>query len=151
MVEFVSYLITNYGLLGLFITSFVSFSIFPIPPIEVFIVLSLNFFNPYIVFFTTLVGSTFGSILNYFIGIKGIRRFVNKSSKKERKAEKVFKKWGPMSIVLFGWMPIIGNPLVIIAGTLRMNFWKLVLYSTIGKIWYFILVIWFGSFFIPLF
>tara|TARA_Y100000310_G_scaffold341787_1_gene442106 strand:- start:8722 stop:9177 length:456 start_codon:yes stop_codon:yes gene_type:complete len=151
MAEFISSLITNYGLFGLFITAFISYSIFPIPPIEVFIVLALNFFNPYTVFFTALLGATFGSILNYFIGIKGIRRFINKSSKKEKKAERLFDKWGPISIVLFGWLPIIGNPLIIIAGTLKMNFWKLLVYSILGKIWYLILVIWFGSFLNSLF
>ena len=152
MTEFVSSLIANYGLLGIFIATFVSYSIFPIPPIEPLIVLALNFFNSYLVFIASILGATSGHILDYIIGLKGIRMFLmRRYPKTEEKARRLFIKLGPMSIVLFSWMPLIGNPIIIIAGSLKMNFWKFLFYSTVGKVWYFILVIWFGNFFISLF
>lgn len=145
MVQLIVSLIDNYGLFGILIGTFLSYSILPVPT-DVVIVLGVNFFNPYVVLFMSLLGSTLGSTLNYFIGLKGIRIFfIKRSSKKEKKAENMFNKWGPISIVLFGWLPFIGNPLVVIAGILKMNFWKFLVYSTLGKIWYFILLIWFGS------
>ena len=145
MVQFLTSLIENYGLLGIFIGTFLSYSILPLPS-EPILILGINFFNPYAVLFVSLLGSTLGSISNYFIGLRGIRTFlIKRASKKEKKARKLFKKWGPISIVLFSWLPIIGDPLFIIAGTLKMKFWKFLLYSTLGKLWYFILLIWFGS------
>jgi len=151
MVQFLSSLIENYGLLGIFIGTFLSYSILPLPA-DALIVLGVSFFNPYAVLFVSLLGSTLGSISNYFIGLKGIRTFLKKRySKKEKRAGKMFRKWGPVSIVLFSWLPIIGDPLFVIAGTLKMNFWKFLLYSTLGKIWYLILLIWFGSFLTSLF
>ncbi len=140
-------LITDYGLASIFIAAFLSYSIFPIPPIEPLIILSLKHFNAYTILITSILGSTFGSILNYIIGLKGIRVFLlKKFSKTEKKARKIFEKFGPTSIVLLGWAPVVGNPLVIVAGTLKMKFWKFLIYSTLGKIWYFIFVIWFGSY-----
>ena len=50
MAQFVISLIENYGLWGVFIGTFLSYSIIPIPT-DIAIVLSLKFFNPYIVFF----------------------------------------------------------------------------------------------------
>ena len=144
MTQFIVSLIDNYGIWGILISNFLSYSILPFPS-DAVIVLGVNFFNPYTVLFTSLIGSTLGSISNYFIGLKGIRIFfIKRLSKKEKKAEKLFNRFGPVSIVLFSWLPIIGDPLIIAAGTLKMKFWKFLLFSTLGKLWYFILLIWFG-------
>ena len=129
MVQFVVSLIDNYGLFGILIGTFLSYSLLPVPA-DAVIVLGVNFFNPYVVLFTSLLGSTLGSMLNYFIGLKGIRVFlIKRSSEKEKKVKKLFNKWGPISIVLFSWLPIIGDPIFVVAGTLKMKFWKFLLYS----------------------
>ncbi|MCK4589500.1 MAG: DedA family protein [Nanoarchaeota archaeon] len=136
-------IIITYGLLGLFINVFLSYSILPsltaLP-----VVAAVNFFNPWIVFFVSLVAATFGSITNYYIGAKGIRRFLPEN-KKLKNAEKRIDKWGPLGLALLSWLPIVGDPLIIAAGLLKMDFWKFLLYSTIAKIWYLGLIIFFGN------
>ncbi len=144
MYEFIEVLIINYGLIGILIGTFLSYSILPLPT-DAVIVLGVSFINPYAVLFASLLGSTLGSVSNYFIGLKGIRTFlIKRSSKKEEKAQRLFRKWDSISLVLFSWLPFIGDPLFIIAGTLKMKFWKFLLYSTLGKLWYLSLLIWFG-------
>jgi len=144
MTQFIASLIDNYGLFGILLGTFLSYSLIPLPS-DPIIVLGGNLFNPYSVLFVSLLGSTLGSTLNYYIGLKGIRTFfIKHPSKKGKKAEKLFDKWGPKSIVFFSWVPFIGDPLFVIAGTLKMKFWKFLLYSTLGKLWYFIFLIWFG-------
>jgi membrane protein YqaA with SNARE-associated domain len=144
MLEYGSYFIEGYGLLGVLVGTFLSFSVLPVPTDPV-IIAAVGYFNPLLVFFVAMVGSTLGSITNYYIGLKGVRFFLrNKNSKNERKAERIFEKWGLFGLIFFSGLPFIGDPLIILAGTLRVGFWKFLFYTTLGKIWYFVLLIWFG-------
>ena len=85
MVQFIASLVDNYGLFGILIGTFLSYSILPLPT-DAVIVLGVNYFSPYAVRLFALLGSTLGSMMNYFIGLKGIRLFfIKQSSKKEKK------------------------------------------------------------------
>ncbi|MBI5804009.1 DedA family protein [Candidatus Pacearchaeota archaeon] len=133
----------QYKLLGIFLSSFLSYSIIPFPA-EASVLLGLEFSGPLLVFFVVLFGSTLGSITTYLIGYGGVRRFVGTGKKRERWAEKIFDRYGPISLLTLAWLPIIGDPLILLAGTLELNFWKFLVYTTVGKIIYFVLIIWFG-------
>src|SRR3989338_458064 len=133
----------NYGLLGIFISSFLSYSIIPFPA-EASIFTGLSFAGPYIVVLIVFAGSTLGSITTYYLGYKGVRRFVSSEKKRDKWAEKLFDRYGPLSLLTLSWLPLIGDPLILLAGTLELNFWKFLIYTTIGKVIYFILLIWFG-------
>jgi len=70
------------------------------------------------------VGNTLGSILNYWLGLKGeayLERKGHVSVEKMEKARGFFAKYGGWSLLL-SWVPIIGDPLTFIAGVLRYNF-----------------------------
>ncbi|MBI2134724.1 DedA family protein [Candidatus Woesearchaeota archaeon] len=147
MLQYVTNLMIDYGILGIIISTFLSFSVLPLPS-DAAILLAANYFDPYTLLFASLIGSSLGSIVNYYIGLKGIRVFfIKKPSRKQKKAEAIFDRWGGLSLLLLSWLPFIGDPLIVIAGTLRMKFWKFLFYSTLGKLWYFIVLIWFGSLF----
>ena len=145
--QIVKSLVKKYGLQGLFSAQLLSYSILPFPPEPPIVLSVLLGLNPLAVLVVSLLGATIGSILTYLIGLKGIRGFlVKRSPEKEEKARKFFEKWGPLSLVLFSWLPILGDPLIIVAGTLKMNFWKFFGYSTLCKLWYFMIWTWFGDF-----
>ncbi len=81
------------------------------------------------------IGNTLGSIFNYFIGIKGIDYLLDRgklSYKSYERSERVFLKWGGWSLLL-SWMPIIGDPITLIAGALRYPFVKFVIIVSISK------------------
>ena len=143
MVIFDQVFLNKYGLLGLLITTFISYSIIPVPS-EAVILASLVLFNPFYTFIFTLIGSTLGSITNYHIGHKGIKRLLKKESKISQKARKIFRKHETLSILLLSGFPLIGDPLIVLAGSLEMPFWKFFIYSTINKIIYFSVLIIFG-------
>ncbi|MEK6925834.1 MAG: VTT domain-containing protein [Nanoarchaeota archaeon] len=144
MVDIALAFFNELGLLGVFIVTFLSYSIIPFPS-EFSIVAASWFFKSGYVLLFALAGSILGSLSSYYIGYKGIRRFFpKKGSKALGKVEKIVDKYGPLSLFLFGWLPFIGDPLIIIAGSLRMNFWKFLVYSTLARAIYFIIVIWFG-------
>ena len=73
--------------------------------------------------FATL-GNTLGSILNYWLGLKGeayLERKKYLSKEKMVKARSFFDKYGGGTLLL-SWVPIIGDPLTFIAGVLRYDF-----------------------------
>lgn len=124
----------KYGLVGLLFITTLSSSIVPFPS-EPAIVLAATIYNPVLVFVISLIGYVIGGITNYYIGLKGLHNFfVRRSPKDEKKAQRLFDKWGPAVLIIAPWIPFIGDPLLIIAGVLKMRFKKFILYSTIGKI-----------------
>jgi len=73
--------------------------------------------------FATL-GNTLGSMLNYWLGLKGEAYLETKghlSVEKMYKARGLFSKYGGW-VLLLSWVPIIGDPLTFVAGVLRYNF-----------------------------
>lgn len=147
MNEVATTLIMKYGLIGVFITTLVSYSIIPFPS-EAAIIAATFFLNPIYVGLFAFAGGTIGSLTNYYIGKKGIRKIVKekyKETKWKEKAKKIFSKFGPASIILFSNFPLIGDPLMIIAGSFDMKIIKFLIYSSISKIIYIILVISLGK------
>ena len=133
------------GLVGLFFGLFLSYSIIPLLS-DAAILIAAAVYNPITLFIITFISATLGSITSYYIGLKGIRFFVKKNMhpKNEKRARKFFRKWGPMSLLLLSWTPMLGDPLIIVAGTLKMGFWKFLLYTSISKVVYFVVLIWSG-------
>jgi len=70
------------------------------------------------------VGNTLGSMLNYWLGLKG-EKYLEKrghpSVEKMAKARDFFSKYGGWTLLL-SWVPIIGDPLTFITGVLRYDF-----------------------------
>ena len=135
--------LNKYGLIGLLIINFIAYSIIPFPS-EAAIIASLIIFNPFQVFIVSLIGSTLGGITSYYIGHKGIKRIFKRKSKINKKAKRIFKKYGSLSILLFSSLPIIGDPLIVLAGSLEMPFWKFSAYSLINRIIYLSIMVIFG-------
>jgi membrane protein YqaA with SNARE-associated domain len=70
------------------------------------------------------VGNTLGSMVNYWLGLKGETYLESKghlSAQKMEKASAFFAKYGGWSLLL-SWAPVIGDPLTFIAGVLRYDF-----------------------------
>jgi membrane protein YqaA with SNARE-associated domain len=92
----------------------------------------------YIVWLLWLVGSvgnTLGSMVNYWLGLKGESYLENKgylSQKKMDQARDSFDKYGGWTLLL-SWMPIIGDPLTFIAGVLRYKFRWFVVVVAVAK------------------
>ncbi len=81
------------------------------------------------------VGNTLGSIINYFIGKKGIELLVknkNISPKRLHQTHKIFDKYGGYSLLL-SWLPIIGDPITLIAGALKYDLKKFIFIVMVAK------------------
>lgn len=87
-------------------------------------------------------GNILGSCINYGLGHWARDYIENKyhTNRSWQKANDWFQKYGRWSLLL-AWLPVIGDPLTLIAGISRINFrWFLILVS-IGKILRYLLLL----------
>lgn len=84
-----------------------------------------------------VTGNVLGSVANWIIGRflsqLSTRKWFPISTKRYEQAGEWFNKYGKWSL-LFAWLPVIGDPLTIVAGGLRVPFGIFVILVTIGKI-----------------
>ena len=82
-------------------------------------------------------GNVLGSVVNWALGsysrnITKEKWFPFKETQIERSSE-WFRKFGKWSL-LFAWVPIVGDPLTLVAGILRVKFFDFIILVAIGKI-----------------
>ena len=121
--------------LTLFISAFISATLFPLGS-EALLVYNINegYNLVYLLAFAT-VGNVLGSLLNYFIGLKGEEYLEKKSYLKEEKIKRYkefFDKYGAYSLLL-SWAPVIGDPLTLIAGVFKYDLKKFLFLVFIAK------------------
>ncbi|MGM0541382.1 MAG: YqaA family protein [Pseudomonadota bacterium] len=125
------------GYFGLFLSAFLAATILPLSSELVLTLLLVNGLNPNLLVAVATVGNVLGSVVNYAIGFWGslfvVRKLFKSSEQRFEKSKKHFAKYGIWSL-LFAWVPIIGDPLTVIAGVLRVNLWIFLLLVTIGKL-----------------
>ncbi len=138
-------ILSEYGYLGLFLSSFLAATILPFSSEVVLGLLLSNDFTPVLTIFVATTGNVLGSIVNYCLGLLGSQILLNKllriSANEMEKAENRFRKYGVFSL-LFAWVPIIGDPLTIAAGILKVNFVLFLFLVTMGKFIRYVFVAW---------
>ena len=82
------------------------------------------------------LGNVLGSLVNWLLG-RSIERLRNKrwfpvSAQQLERAQRRYHRFGRWSLLL-SWVPIIGDPLTVIAGTLREPLWSFLLLVTLAK------------------
>ncbi len=128
---------TEFGYLGLFCASFLAATILPLSSEVVLSFLLLNDLNPIILVSIATFGNVLGSFANYAIGFWGSIFFIKKvlkvSDNEFNKAKQRFKQYGIFSL-FFAWIPVIGDPLTIVAGVLKINILTFFILVTSGKL-----------------
>jgi len=134
---------SEFGYIGLFIAAFLAATILPLSSELVLSALLLNGLTPTLLVMSATVGNVLGSLLNYALGywasMGTIQKWLNLSDSDFLKAKARFTQYG-LGALLFSWVPIIGDPLTIIAGILRIRLlWFICLVST-GKLFRYIII-----------
>ena len=83
------------------------------------------------------LGNILGSCVNWYLGLK-IEQFKDKkwfpvSEVKLNQAQNIYHKYGFWSLLL-SWVPIIGDPITLIAGLMKENFIRFLWVVSIAKI-----------------
>lgn len=119
----------------LFISAFISATLFPLGSEALLIYDIKEGYNIYFLIIIATIGNSLGSILNYFLGLKGEEYLVEKKILNEKmilKLKTYFDKYGFVCL-LFSWLPIIGDPLTFVAGILKYDLKKFIIIVTIAK------------------
>ena len=119
----------------LFITALISATLFPLGSEALLLYDIKQGYNIYLLLFFATLGNSLGSVINYFLGLKGEGYLINKNLLSEKyilKAKNYFDKYGGFSI-LFSWLPIIGDPITFVAGVLKYDFKKFLILVIVAK------------------
>lgn len=124
--------VNNYGVLSLFITSFIAATIVPASSAAILLAALAAGAQPIPALIACSVGNSLGCAANYWIGRLIGKPLIPKlrKSKNGRKAIRYVKKYGTYSL-LISWTPFLGDPITIAAGIFRISFLKfsLIVYS----------------------
>lgn len=124
------------GHAGLFIAAFLAATILPLSSEIVLSALLISGLSPASLVVTATIGNVLGSLVNYALGYWAskslIQKWLNMSEAEFIKAEQRFVKYGLFSLC-FAWVPVIGDPLTVMAGILRIRLLWFVLLVTAGK------------------
>ena len=124
--------------ISLFVISFLAATILPLSSeLTLLGLLSKGYYSPFILIVIASLGNILGSVFNWLVGAH-LFKYINKKwfffkKKQITNASKRFKRFGVWSL-LFAWIPVIGDPLTLVAGILRVNFLLFLVLVTIGKI-----------------
>ena len=82
------------------------------------------------------LGNTLGAVVNWMIGCK-LTKFVTKLKKiqvssSHQRVEGWYQKFGQWTLLL-SWLPIIGDPITVIAGIFKIPFRKFLLFVALAK------------------
>ena len=122
----------------LFIISFLAATILPLSSELVLSTMLLtDSFDKYLLLVVASFGNILGSSVNWYLGKKILifkdKKWFPANERQIAKGEIYFKKYGIWSLLL-AWVPIIGDPITILAGVLRVKFLTFLLLISISKI-----------------
>jgi membrane protein YqaA with SNARE-associated domain len=124
------------GYLGMFLSAFLAATILPFSSEIVLSALYGSGLNGAILLVVASIGNVLGSLVNYLLGYafgKDIAtQKLNISEATFNRASSVFTRWGKWSLFLC-WVPIIGDPITLVAGVLRSPLWFFMLAVTLSK------------------
>jgi membrane protein YqaA with SNARE-associated domain len=121
---------------GLFLAALVAATIFPGQSEAVLVGLLLADHSPVALVAVASLGNVLGSVINWLLG-RGIERFRGHrwfpaSETSLERARAWYLRYGKWSL-LFSWVPIVGDPLTVVAGVLREPLPVFLLLVTIAK------------------
>ena len=118
----------------LFASAFVSSTLLPGSSEGVLIAAALSGFAPFNLLWVATLGNTLGGLTNWWIGWWIASRYPARRlvRPEQEKALVRVRRFG-WPVLLLSWLPVIGDPLCLAAGWLRINFWLSALAIAVGK------------------
>jgi membrane protein YqaA with SNARE-associated domain len=128
---------SSHGYPALFLLSFLASTILPLGSEWLLAALVVKGMDPVLSVAVATLGNTLGACTTFGIGLYGapllFERVLRISDESRGKAEKLFRKYGLWSL-LFSWLPLVGDPLCLVAGVLRVRFRIFLVLVLAGKL-----------------
>src|SRR5687768_12306530 len=122
---------------GLFLSAFVSATLLPLQSESVVVGLLLTDHAPWAVIAIASVGNIAGAVVNWLIG-RGIehlhdRKWFPVSAASLQRSQAWYLRYGKWTLLL-SWMPVIGDPITVVAGILREPLPMFLLLVSLAKV-----------------
>ena len=133
--------------LSLFTISFLAATILPLSSeLTLAALIATSNYDNLLLLIVASFGNVLGSVVNWTIGFYSRNHKTKKwfpfKDQQVKNSSKWFDKLGKWSL-LFAWVPIIGDPLTLAAGLLRVKFIEFLILVTIGKVSRYFLIYYF--------
>lgn len=130
-------LVADHALLTLFLVSFLASTLLPLGSEWLLATLLVQGHPATAVVAAATAGNTLGACTTWLIGLWGgpwlIRRVLRLDDAARNRAEALYGRYGVWSL-LFSWLPVIGDPLCLVGGLLRVGFGRFLLLVLAGKL-----------------
>lgn len=133
------------GLLTLFTSGFLAATLLPVGSEPVLVAYLLNASSPdwwptvIVAILVMGAGNTLGGMVTYAMG-RGVRILWNSRNRTEpvtpeqrRRSTRWLDRWGPWGLLL-AWVPVVGDPLCLVAGAMRLPVLTSFLAMALGKL-----------------
>lgn len=133
----------EHGYLALFFLSFLAATLLPLGSEWLLAALVVKGGDPAWSVLVATAGNTCGALTTYAVGLWGgqwlFRRVLRIDAAAQERAERFFARYGAWAL-LFSWVPVVGDPLCLAGGVLRIGFWRFLLLVGTGKFIRYLLV-----------
>ncbi|MGV3550287.1 YqaA family protein [Rhizobium sp.] len=125
------------AMLGLFMTGVLAGSVVPIPSETALVAMLMrSTYSVWLLLLVSTVGNVAGSVINWLIG-RALEKFKHKrwfpaDEKQLAKAQRWYHRYGRWSL-LMSWVPVVGDPLTVVAGVMKEPLWFFLLLVTVAK------------------
>lgn len=125
-----------YGLPALFVLSFLASTMIPLGSEWLLVALLIQRHDPLMTVLVATLGNYLGACTSYFIGIFGgdllVKKLLRISDSEQNRAEQFFARYGSWSL-FFSWLPVVGDPLCLAGGVLKIPFTRFSILVASGK------------------
>ena len=129
----------------LFCSALIAATLLPLSSEALLSTLLYQHYSPLLLWLVATTGNTLGSCINWYLGKWCLhlqdKKWFPISAEQLERAQTRFQRYGLVSL-LFAWVPIIGDPLTLLAGVMRVQFWKFLVLVALGKGLRYGVVIW---------
>ena len=130
--------------LTLFFSALISATLFPLGSEALLIYDIKEGYDVTLLLIFATIGNSLGSIINYYMGLKGEEYLIEKKLLKEKHiifGKKYFDKYGFITILL-SWLPIVGDTFTCVAGILKYDIKKFTILVVISKLSRYLFIVW---------
>lgn len=125
------------GYPALFCMSFLASTLVPLGSEWLLVMMLAGGYEPLSTVAVATFGNYLGAVVTYLVGLWGgrwlIERVLRVSLHQQQRAHDYYQRYGAYSL-LFSWLPVVGDPLCLAGGMLRVNFGLFSLLVATGKL-----------------